>query len=111
MDNNRIAKLLAQIHNYDDGLDDSGDSDDFDYYNDSEDYYEENYKVDWVARVARTGKKQIIPPPGSKMAKYRTTIWQHLKKADGCIMGDRCFFAHSVHEIRNESDPIPLEIK
>ena len=55
--------------------------------------------------------KEIVPSAGSKMAKYRTTIWQHIKKAEGCAMGDRCFFAHSIHEIRNESDPIPLEIK
>ena len=52
MDNNRIAKLLAQIHNYDDGLDDSGDSDDFDYYNDSEDFrkplYQSPHKIDEI---------------------------------------------------------------
>ena len=107
MDENKIIKLLSQIHDYDDGLDDYDDSDELDCSNDSEDDYEED-KVD---RVVRAGKKYIIPPPGSKMAKYRTTIWQHLKKADGCIMGDQWFFAHSIHEIRNEFDPIPFEIK
>ena len=109
MDNDRIIKLLAQIHAYDDGLDEYSD-DDFDYESEMSllDCIEDEEQI---IRNAADKLKKVIPPPGSKMAKYRTSMCHRLKKPNGWSMGKRWFFAHSINELRDEFDPIPVEIK
>ena len=49
-------------------------------------------------------EKAIIPPAGSKMAKYKTSLCKHFEQTQTCQMEDRCHFAHGKHELRKQTD-------
>jgi len=41
----------------------------------------------------------IIPQPGSKMAKYKTSQWKHFEQTGTWQMDSRWHFAHGKHEL------------
>lgn len=46
----------------------------------------------------------IVPAPGSKMAKYKTSLCKHFEQTGTCQMDQRCHFAHGKHELRKQTD-------
>ena len=46
----------------------------------------------------------IVPTPGSKMAKYKTSLWKHFEQTMICQMENRWHFAHGKHELRKQTD-------
>lgn len=52
----------------------------------------------------------IIPAPGSKMAKYKTSLWKHFEQTGTCQMEHRWHFAHGKHELRKQTDALPTNI-
>lgn len=42
-------------------------------------------------------------------SKYKTSMCRHFETTGTCHLGDRCHFAHGIHELRNVNDvPIPI---
>ena len=52
----------------------------------------------------------IVPQPGSKMAKYKTSLWKHFEQTGTCQMEHRWHFAHGKHELRKQNDVSAVDI-
>ncbi len=48
--------------------------------------------------------EMVIPQPGSKMAKYKTSLCKHFEQTGTCQMDSRCHFAHGKHELRKQTE-------
>ena len=41
--------------------------------------------------------------------KFKTSVCQNFMKGLGCQRGSRCHFAHGLHELREDADPLPKD--
>lgn len=42
--------------------------------------------------------------------KFKTMMCRHLQEKGFCSLQNSCYFAHSLEELRNESDPLPANL-
>lgn len=60
--------------------------------------------TDHYAQFMPKQAASIIPASGSKMAKYKTSLWKHFELTGTWQMENRCHFAHGKHELRKQTD-------
>jgi len=66
--------------------------------------------TDHYAQFMPKQSVSIIPPSGSKMAKYKTSLWKHFELTGTWQMENRCHFAHGKHELRKQTDVSKLDL-